>query len=139
MKKRIVQSFIVIVSLIFLVSITIHAGRSDGYTSSQITSGEIIALLEDNLPELTSYEEYISNVGEGKVNLTIQVYPMREQRGQNYYPVYVGEQWSDHRVNWDWFYVNEAVDTIYWYDVIEGELHSLEEWRKSERYRMDIK
>lgn len=135
MKKRIVQSFIVIVSLIFLVSITIHAGRSDGYASSQITAGEIIALMEDNLPELTSYEEYISNVGEGKVNLTIQVYPMQKQRGQNYYPVYVGEQWSDHMVNWDWFYVNEAVDTIYWYDVIEGELHSLEEWRKSERYR----
>ena len=52
-----------------------------------------------------------------------------------YYFVYVGEQWEDHRVNWDWFLVSENMDEVLWYDIREEKYLTLDEWRASDSYR----
>lgn len=49
--------------------------------------------------------------------------------------IYVGEEWEDHRINWDWFWVKEDLSEIYYYDIVDGDYWTLEEWRASERYR----
>lgn len=51
-----------------------------------------------------------------------------------YYMVYVGEQYNDHRINWCWFYVSKNLDKILSYDIVEGEVYSLLEWRETEIY-----
>ncbi len=52
-----------------------------------------------------------------------------------YYMVYVGERYEDHDVNWCWFYVSKDLDRVLYYDVVEGEVYSLSEWRETEMYR----
>ena len=52
-----------------------------------------------------------------------------------YYAVYVGEQWDDHCVNWDWFYVSETFDEVLWGYMIDWQIYTLSEWRISPYYR----
>lgn len=88
------------------------------------------------IPELKNYEEYIKEESEGEAYLIVEVNPSWIEIGEGkYYPVYVGEQWNDHRVNWEWFYVNEQLDEILWYDLTDDEFYLLEEWRNSKKYR----
>ena len=92
-----------------------------------------------NIPELDSYAEYINRESEGKAHLTVQVFddengiPGGKEGG---YQVYVGEQWDDHSVNWDRFFVRADMSEVFYYDLVDGEYWSLEEWRVSEHYRV---
>lgn len=51
-----------------------------------------------------------------------------------YFLIYVGEQYDDYKVNWFWFYVSMEFDKVLKYDIVEGEVYSLSEWRESSSY-----
>jgi len=100
--------------------------------------------LIQSVPELLEYEKYISENSDGNAHLIIQVFHEVENVFMNdskneclgkFYFVYVGEQWDDHRVNWDWFYVREDLNDIFWYNLLEDKVFSLKEWRDSSYYR----
>lgn len=91
------------------------------------------------LPELEAYASYIERESEGAASLTYYVCQTDEGKPNaednvGYY-IYVGEQWDDHRVNWDWFFVKADLSEIYYYDIVDGGYWTLEEWRMSEGYR----
>lgn len=96
--------------------------------------------LYKKLKELEPLKNYIyqkSNkeafmVVECDVNLHVGNF---EDSEDEYYMVYVGEQYSDHKVNWCWFYVSKNLDKILVYDIVEGEVYLLSEWRETESYR----
>lgn len=92
-----------------------------------------------NVPELKKYREYIERESEGEASLTYHVCAVEggiPGAEDNYgYLVYVGEQWEDHRANWDWFLVKVDLSKIYYYDIVAGDYWTLEGWRASERYR----
>lgn len=100
--------------------------------------------VEQNIPELDVYSKYISEKSNGKAHLIVKCDGMAEEingivvndkLSDKYYSVYVGEQWVDHQVNWDWFFVNEDFDEIFWYCLPESEVYTLSEWRNSSHYR----
>lgn len=91
---------------------------------------------EANVPELKKYEEYIERDSEGEACLTYYACAVEDEIPGNYgYLVYVGEQWDDYQVNWDWFLVKADLSEIYYYDIVGGDYWTLEEWRTSDRYR----
>ncbi len=98
-------------------------------------------ILLKNVWEIGLYEKYISEISGGKSHLVIQIYEEVEMSAidlggkEKYYPIYVGEQWKDHRANWEWFYIHEDLNVIYWYDLVDDTLIPLEEWRNSDKYR----
>jgi len=51
-----------------------------------------------------------------------------------YYAIYVGEQWEDHRVNWAWFHVNENFTEVLWENLAGCDFLTLDEWRNSPQY-----
>ena len=102
---------------------------------------EIADFVWDNIPELKNYAEYVEEKSEGHAAFVVapnyelkELYVENEFRG-NYYYVYTGEVWEDHRVNWDWFLVSEDFDEILWWDIVEIEYLTLDEWRQSPSYR----
>ena len=102
---------------------------------------EIADFVWDNIPELKNYAEYVEEKSEGHAVFVVdpnyelkELYVDNEFRG-NYYYVYTGEVWEDHRVNWDWFLVSENFDEILWWDIVEIEYLTLDEWRQSPSYR----
>ena len=102
---------------------------------------EIADFVWDNIPELKNYAEYVEEKSEGHAAFVVdpnyelkELYVENEFRG-NYYYVYTGEVWEDHRVNWDWFLVSEHFDEILWWDIVEIEYLTLDEWRQSSSYR----
>ena len=102
---------------------------------------EIADFVWDNIPELKNYAEYVEEKSEGHAAFVVapnyelkELYVENEFRG-NYYYVYTGEVWEDHRVNWDWFLVSEDFDEILWWDIVEIEYLTLDEWRQSSSYR----
>lgn len=102
---------------------------------------EIEEYLKKQVPELEKYAAWIQEQSQGKADIVINVMFYKEQisKGESndgYYFVYVGEQWQDHRVNWDWFCVNENMNEILWYDLADGEGYlALDAWRASDGYR----
>ena len=102
---------------------------------------EIADFVWDNIPELKNYAEYVEEKSEGHAVFVVdpnyelkELYVDNEFRG-NYYYVYTGEVWEEHRVNWDWFLVSEDFDEILWWDIVEIEYLTLDEWRQSPSYR----
>ena len=102
---------------------------------------EIADFVWDNIPELKNYAEYVEEKSEGHAVFVVdpnyelkELYVENEFRG-NYYYVYTGEVWEDHRVNWDCFLVSEDLDEILWWDIVEIEYLTLDEWRQSSSYR----
>ena len=92
--------------------------------------------LETSVPELTSYKQFIEEQSSGEAHLIVEMnFTLLKIGEKNFYPIYVGEQWDDHRVNWEWFYVSEQMDEILWYNLADDEFYSLEEWRNSKEYR----
>ncbi|MBD5550549.1 MAG: hypothetical protein HDQ96_05140 [Lachnospiraceae bacterium] len=99
--------------------------------------------LEQEIPELVEYDRFISKKTEGKAFLIIEtvdieadeLYGNNHEFIGNYYMVYVGEQWEDHRANWYWFHVREDLKEILWCEITECEFYSLEEWRASLEYK----
>ena len=93
----------------------------------------------DNVPEVKEYQHYISEKSENQADLAIRVYmdleTIRQDEEKKYYAVYVGEEWGDHSVNWEWFYVREDLEEILWYSMTDDIYLSLEEWRSSDYYR----
>ncbi len=91
------------------------------------------------VPELEAYALYIERESEGVASLiyyvcqTVEEIPNSE--GDDGYYIYVGEQWGNHQVNWDWFFVKADLSEIYYYDIVNGSYLTLEEWRTSELYR----
>lgn len=112
------------------------------YKNSILDLDETIKIeeyLETSVPELAKYKQLIERQSGGEARLIVETYFSQVQRGEKkFYPVYVGEQWDDHRVNWDWFYVSEQKDEILWYNLVEDEFYTLEEWRNSEEYRTAV-
>ena len=101
----------------------------------------IVNFMRENIPELKRYAEFVEQKSEGNATFIIdpdftteELYADGEFRG-NYYYVYTGEVWEDHRVNWDWFLVSEDFDEILWWDIVEIEYLTLAEWRQSSSYR----
>ena len=124
--KKYRNVFVVVCFTMFLL---LGAGQED----------EVEEYFAANVPELKKYEAYIERESEGEARLTYHVctveggIPCAEDDFG--YLVYVGEQWSDHRVNWDWFFVNADLSEVFYYNIVECEYLTLEEWRASERYR----
>ena len=102
---------------------------------------EIELCLYANVPELKAYETWICEKSQGKASFITETKSGPEEIyidgnvAGRYYFIYVGEQWDDHNVNWDWFLVSENMDEVLWYDLIEGKYQPLEEWRASDNYR----
>ena len=46
-----------------------------------------------------------------------------------------GEQWDNHKANWDYFLVNEVLNKILFVDMTDSTVLTLEEWRASQYYR----
>lgn len=94
-------------------------------------------LLEE-VSELNDYKAYISEKSNYEAAMIIDVV-LKQQKikdfSEIYYAVYVGEQWETYQVNWDWFYVSEDLDHIFWYSLAEDEFLTLDEWRNSGYYR----
>ena len=98
--------------------------------------------LEQEIQELDDYEYYINKESEGQAFLIVESDPdLMELYGEDkkllgyYYRIYVGEEWEDHRVNWDWFYVREDLEEILWCEIVDGTLYSMEDWRESLQYK----
>ena len=117
-----------------------------GYTRSEI-SIKAMDCVSMYVPELISYANYIAEKSEGRATHTMMAFPDLSDiyHGENgdvlhgrYYQVYVGEQWEDHRVNWDWFSVSEDFTDVFWFNSIEQEIMSLDEWRESDHYKREI-
>lgn len=107
----------------------------DNYTA-------ITSFMRESIPELKRYAEFVEQKSEGNATFIIEpnytteeLYVDGEFRG-NYYYVYTGELWEDHRVNWDWFLVSEDLDEILWWDIVEIRYLTLDEWRQSSSYRI---
>lgn len=91
----------------------------------------ILSFVYQNVPELSRYGEEISKKSNGEACLTLFISNFEN----GYYVVYVGEDWPDHTVNWDYFYVDEKMTQILYSNMITGDLLTLSEWRDSSRYR----
>lgn len=98
--------------------------------------------LEQEIPEFDIYDSFINKKTEGKAYLVVEsgikpdeLYGNNQEFLGNYYMIYVGEKWEDHRANWYWFYVREDFEEILWYEITECEYYSLEEWRDSSWYK----
>lgn len=114
-------------------------------TASKADTRELTRLVEQllytNVPELKAYKAWIHEKSRGQAFFIAEAGSGLEEicidgtAAGRYYFVYVGEQWEDHRVNWDWFLVSESMDEVLWYDMIEGKYLTLDEWRASDSYR----
>ncbi len=105
--------------------------------SGDTSDGEIV-----EHEELAVYSRFISKKTEGKAFLIVEakieaeeLYGNDHEFLGNYYLIYVGEKWEDHRANWYWFHVREDLKEILWCEIVECEYYSLEEWRDSLQYR----
>ena len=103
---------------------------------------QIMPFVEEQLPELDDIGYYIEQKTEGKASLIVDIGagPIELYDNSNnflgyYYSIYVGEQWEDHRANWDWFYVNVELDEVLWCEIVNIEFYTLEEWRSSSQYK----
>lgn len=110
---------------------------------------KIVTYLEEQVPEISKYAEYIAKESNEEASITIRTNTIENDLYKDgegsaylgkYYGVYVGEQWPDHSVMWDQFYVSINYDKIYWQDTIrskgsEFDMYTLDEWRNSQYYR----
>lgn len=104
--------------------------------SESLSENQIEEYLETSVPELMNYKQFIEKQSIGKAHLIVETdFSLLKIGEKPFYPVYIGEQWDDHRVNWEWFYVSEQMDEILWYDLVNDEFYPLEEWRDSKEYR----
>ena len=104
--------------------------------SENLSENQIEEYLETFVPELIDYKQFIEKRSSGKAHLIAETdFSLLKIGEKQFYPVYIGEQWDNHRVNWEWFYVSEQMDEILWYDLVNDEFYSLEEWRNSKEYR----
>lgn len=106
-----------------------------------VSESTIEKVLFEKVPELYAYRDYIREKSKGQAELCIQICEAVEIADDSllnegkYYPIYVGESWKTHNVNWDWFYISQDLEKIYWFDIVEGVFYSLDEWRLNDRYR----
>ena len=104
--------------------------------TDDLSENQIEEYLGTSVPELIDYKQFIEKQSNGEAYLIVETdFSLLKIGDRRFYPVYVGEQWDDHRVNWEWFYVSEQMDEILWYDLVDDEYYSLEEWRNSKEYR----
>lgn len=109
---------------------------SDNDTFNINETIKIEEYLVTSVPELANYKRFIEQQSNGESHLIVETkFSLLKIGETKFYPVYVGEQWDDHRVNWEWFYVSEQMDEILWYNLVDDEFYSLEEWRNSKQYR----
>jgi hypothetical protein len=103
-----------------------------------------IDLVCQQVPELAAYDQHISENSDGKAFLIVNCKGRAKDLSGivanidlsgSYYMVYVGEQWEDHRVNWDWFFVSEDFSEVLWYYLPESEVYTLDDWRNNSHYR----
>ena len=145
----------VIALLVILALLTWGCGKEgflssideEDYSNDMVSQEEIEKYLLETVPEISDYATYIEQESDGQARLYIRVSEKEEVvvggliNAINCYPVYVGEKWATHTANWDWFYVSENLDAVYWYDVVNAEACLLEDWRNGDEYsaRVEIK
>jgi len=118
--------------------------RIDVYEVSDSTPSvndiiEVENFLYQEVKELEQLEKYIYQKSNEEAFMVIEsdvtLHKLDfEGTEDEYYLVYVGEQYNDRKVNWCWFYVNQNLDRILSYDIVEGEVYTLLEWRETELY-----
>ena len=114
--------------------------REDCSYNAVSQEGKVEKYLLESVPEISDYATYIEKESDGEARLYIQIYEKEEvsinglESTINCYPVYVGEKWDTHTANWEWFYVSENLDAVYWYDVVDAGVYSLEDWRNGDGY-----
>jgi len=89
--------------------------------------------LEENVPEIAEYRDYLENNNGGTLIMRLDGTPdetSNDEFARNY-QIYVGEDLGDHTSRWYSFYVNKDMDEIKVEDVVSGELISLAAWRKT--------
>lgn len=97
------------------------------------------AFLRQEVMELEELEKYIFQKSNEKAFMIIEsdvtLHKVNfEGSDDEYFLIYVGEQYDDHEVNWFWFYVSLELDKVLNYDIVEGEVLSLSDWRESSSY-----
>ena len=153
MKKII--SILVIITFFFLPSSEINGFGNSNEMSRNLMYAEpssegsaydeVENRLIQSVPELSEYRDYISEKSGGSAYQIIQVFPESKvdfsdgKDADGFFFVYVGEQWEDHRANWDWFCVSKDLKEVLWYCLPENKTLSLEEWRNSAYYRVITK
>ena len=88
--------------------------------------------IEEEIPELAYYENYISKKSGGKAYLDvycnktnpIELYDNYKKFLGYYYPVFVDEKWEAHSVSWECFFVSEDFQEILWREIVEYEFYS---------------
>lgn len=106
---------------------------------SVANSIKVETFLRQEIKELEPLENYIYQKSNKEAfmlvecDLTLHKVDF-EGTEDEYYLVYVGEQYNERKVNWCCFYVSKNLDKILSYDIVEGEAYSLSEWRETEIY-----
>lgn len=108
-------------------------------TESVANSITVENFLRQEVKELEPLENYIYQKSNKEAFMVVECDVTLhevdfEGTEDEYYMVYVGEQYNDRKVNWCWFYVSKNLDKILSYDIVEGEVYSLSEWRETEIY-----
>jgi len=120
-------------------------------TSTEVSAdkkNEVMEYIYKNIPEILVYEDYIEIQSNNEATLFVDCDNDLKQRISNdftgnYYLAYVGEDLSDNKVIWEYFYVNEDLNEVLWYDFINLDLGvfqnypsilTLEDWRNDFRY-----
>lgn len=131
-RKKVLEALVLVIMLAAMVGVA--KKQSADYTEREtVLATKMEGLLYLELPELQKYASYISKNSENEAELIIECFGEAEYSG--YYLFYIGEQWSDHKVNWDYFLVSENLDEILYYAIEDGTILPLEEWRMSAYYR----
>lgn len=105
-----------------------------------VSFSSIEKYVREKIPELTCYEQYIMQSSDGEAYMIIDNFGfldgfIERKEDENYYLIYIGEKWSNHTANWDYFLVTEDLNQIYFFDMTENVVLTLEEWRESDYYR----
>ena len=141
----------IVIALLIILALSIYgcgkentppSMQREDYGNNAVSQEERVEkYLLESVPEISDYATYIEKESDKEARLYIQIYEKEEvsvnglESAINCYPVYVGEKWDTHTANWEWFYVSENLDAVYWYDVVDAEVYSLEDWRNGDGYR----
>lgn len=91
--------------------------------------------LEKNVPEIAEFRELVRKVSNDEVKVIMRVDKVPDKysndKYQEYYCIYVGEDHPDHTAKWNTFYVNSDLSRILVDDALSGNIISIDQWRKT--------
>lgn len=143
-KYRKIAGGIFLLFVIFAVYVVSKEGADNKILNENIaeefSEQQIEKYLRKELPELVEYEQYIKKKSNEQAFMIIEnmgIYEeiLKKESGNGFFLIYVGEKWDDHKVNWDYFLVEDSLEDIFFFDMTNNVILTLDEWRKSEYYR----